>query len=465
MNRGFTTGEGHVGRRPRKLNCYNSFAEYLGGELYEWRTFRGLSQQGLADRLHCDRSLISLAESGRHLLSEDMLAACDIVLETGGALSRLRPWAAGDFPPPPHTRSSLGDGASAPPSAGEEGDDDMKRRTILRAALGASAVLSPPVLELLAAQQARAESAITTAAGRDALIGHWEETVWRYGCGYGGRAPVAVLHDALLDLEDLHQFLAKLEDDDDRTRVLRVSAQMSGIIALVLGDMGHPRDAHRWYANAAAAAQASKDTAVQAWVTAREAMVPLNWGQPAAALRLADRARNLAGEGISAAGALAAAAQARAHAALGHTQEARKAIADAEHARERLRDTGATWYGYPVQQHLVHASRTYTAIGDTGPADRMQAEALRLISPTSVMSPALIHLDEALCTAAKGDHDSACTQAVHIITTLPPSYRTGLIARRGQELVGGLPHGAREITAARDLREILSSAQPPQLST
>ncbi|WP_229891802.1 hypothetical protein [Streptomyces mashuensis] len=341
----------------------------------------------------------------------------------------------------------------------------MKRRTIIRAALGASAVLSPPVLELLAGQQARAESALATAAGRDAVIGQWEETAWRYGCGYGGRAPIALLHDALLDVEDVNRLLGQQLDTGERRRVLRISAQLSGIVALVLGDMGHPRDAHRWYANASAAAQASGDTAVHAWVTAREAMVPLNWGQPAAALRLADRARTLAGDAISPAHALAAAAQARAHAALGHAAEARKAIADAERARESLRDTDAsgTWYGYPLQQHLVHASRTYTGIGDTGPATHMQTEALRLISPTSVMSPALIHFDEALCTATKGDHDSACTQAVHIITALPPAYRTGLIARRGQELTGTLPRGARQLPAARELREALAATPSTQL--
>jgi hypothetical protein len=248
--------------------------------------------------------------------------------------------------------------------------------------------------------------------------------------------------------------------DSHRNRLLRVSAQMSGVAAIVLHDLGCDRDAHAWFGTAGAAASESGDWLMHAWILAREAMVPLNYGSLSGALDLSSSARHLAGEKPSAAAALSAAIQARAYASLGRTGKARRAMRDAEGTSDHLSAEQAAdnWYGYPEQKHAVHASRVYTGIGDIGAAKEAQREALRLSRRTSLMSPALIRLDEAACVSHQGDHASACERAVTTMTGLPKQYRSGLVVKRAREVSSSLPESARNLPSARELRDLLVSA-------
>ncbi|MEV6409518.1 hypothetical protein AB0M58_42550 [Streptomyces bobili] len=84
--------------------------------------------------------------------------------------------------------------------------------------------------------------------------------------------------------------------------------------------------------SAQAAAESGGDQ-LHAWVLAREAMVPLNYGAPKAAAGLAERARHVAGHRPTAAAVLAAAVAARAY-ALNHQGEQARA------ARGRRRPHG-----------------------------------------------------------------------------------------------------------------------------
>jgi hypothetical protein len=98
-----------------------------------------------------------------------------------------------------------------------------------------------------------------------------------------------------------------------------------------------------------------------AWVLARHAMVPLNYGTPEVALRIATRARRAA-RATPTAGA-------RAHA------ERLNALEEAE-----------SWFGYPAQKHFVHLSQAYTLIGDAEAACSAKDDALGLTASPSVMT-------------------------------------------------------------------------------
>ncbi|CAM5724540.1 hypothetical protein SHIRM173S_07496 [Streptomyces hirsutus] len=73
------------------------------------------------------------------------------------------------------------------------------------------------------------------------------------------------------------------------------------------------RKSRAWFATAARAATESGDDQLHAWILAREAMAPLDYGAPKAAAVLADQARHAAGSGPTAAAALGAAVAARAY--------------------------------------------------------------------------------------------------------------------------------------------------------
>lgn len=70
-----------------------------GRELRHYRLAAGLTQTQLAELIHYSLSLISGVESGALPASPEFAAACDKVLKTGGALTRLLDWRKGQrFP-------------------------------------------------------------------------------------------------------------------------------------------------------------------------------------------------------------------------------------------------------------------------------------------------------------------------------------------------------------------------------
>ncbi|WP_059008679.1 hypothetical protein [Streptomyces specialis] len=297
----------------------------------------------------------------------------------------------------------------------------MKRRSVLRGAV-ATGITAPTVVALSAALTDRDMADLSS----------WESTVERYGYGYNGRAPGEVLTDLFGDFLELTPTLDASRSASSRSRLSHVTGRLMGMAAIVLHDLGDHRESARWFHTAGRAAEESGDVVLRAWVTAREAMVPLNFGAPAVAQRLAERAQALAGEQPTAAKALACAVAARAHAASGHRDRALTAVADADRIMERLSDgqSADTWFGYPIQKHHVHLSQALTLLGETRRAYAHQERALELSRRPSVMTRALISIDRAACLAHDGELPEAADVAARAYGELPVSYRSGLTRAR-----------------------------------
>ncbi|WP_217178947.1 hypothetical protein [Streptomyces sp. AC495_CC817] len=123
--------------------------------------------------------------------------------------------------------------------------------------------------------------------------------------------------------------------------------------AIILHDLGSRRESRAWFATAARAAAVSGDQQLHAWVLAREAMVPLNYGAPRAATSLAEQARRIAGTRPTAAAVLAAAVAARAYALNHQPKQARAALEAASALMDRLPEgeRSDTWLTYGEQKH------------------------------------------------------------------------------------------------------------------
>ncbi|MGW8768254.1 transcriptional regulator [Streptomyces sp. NPDC055815] len=258
----------------------------------------------------------------------------------------------------------------------------------------------------------------------------------RHRGGYRGRSPDAVLAEMQADLDLLGQVLNRSHPARERAELARTAAGIAGLVAIVQHDRGDQRDAHRWFATAERAARESGDRRMTAWVLARHAMVPLNYGAPAEAARLAARARREAGAAPTAAAALSAAVTARALAALGDTDRARLAVREVRDMADRLdgQEAADTWFGYPGQKHHVHLSQAYTLLGDTSAAYAAQENALELTTSPSVMTRALLAMDTAACLRADGDPTAAAEMAAGVLDRLPAPYREGLIRSRAEAL-------------------------------
>ncbi|MFF2653602.1 hypothetical protein [Streptomyces sp. NPDC058045] len=229
--------------------------------------------------------------------------------------------------------------------------------------------------------------------------------------------------------------------------------------AVVLHDLGGRKDARAWFATAARAAAESGDRQLHAWVLAREAMVPLNYGAPKAAADLAERARQAAGTAPTAAATLAAAVAARAYALTGQADQARGALADADRLSDRLAGDQRedTWLGHCERKHHVHLSHALTALGETRRARESQDRALALSSSTSSMACTLLKIDAAACAHRDGDTEQACRRATAALAALPPAYRTDLTHTRAMDLYRSIPAQHYGEPAVRQLQEVLAA--------
>ncbi|MEV7183406.1 transcriptional regulator [Kitasatospora sp. NPDC093102] len=308
----------------------------------------------------------------------------------------------------------------------------VDRRKFIGAGIGAAAgiVVLPDIA------QAREGIAAALRPSGEGDLAYLESAFERHRGGYRGRAPEAVLAEMMGDLDLLGEVLNRPHPARTRADLARTAAGIAGLVAIVQHDRGDQRDAYRWFATAEQAARESGDQRMIAWVLARHAMVPLNYGAPGAAARIAERARREAGSSPTAAGALAAAVTARAQAASGDLDGARRALDDARNLAERLDGAEAadTWFGYPEQKHHVHLSQAYTLLGDTGSAYQAQEDALALTDSPSVMVRALLAVDTAACLHVDGDPTGAAEMASGVWERLPATYREGLIRSRTETL-------------------------------
>ncbi|MFE6713897.1 transcriptional regulator [Streptomyces sp. NPDC057695] len=320
--------------------------------------------------------------------------------------------------------------------------EHVKRRSFLGVAAAAVGATAVPGM----AQAREGIDGALAESGSDDLA-YLEAAFERHRGGYRGRSPQEVLDKMRADLNLLGQVLNRPHPAGTRTDLARTTAGIAGLVAIVQHDHGDREDARRWFTTAEKAARESGDRRMTAWVLARHAMVPLNYGAPEVALRIATRARRAAGGTPTAAAALASAVTARALAAIGDQRGARDAVKDVQVLAERLSgpEEADTWFGYPAQKHFVHLSQAYTLLGDTEAAYSAQDDALYLTTSPSVMTRALVAMDTAACLRIDGDPSTAAEMAAEVFDRLPIPYQGGLIRARAKALHHALDGRPRDL--------------------
>ena len=181
-----------------------------------------------------------------------------------------------------------------------------------------------------------------------------------------------------------HQWMREVAAADDRQMLLpglttdlrrlaeaggpqRAIAQLAVCAAMIALSSGDPATARRWWSRAHAAARASGDSHVAAYVGGQHAYEGVYaLYAPAQALVLADKA--LAATDTPCAGRMhALGARARALALLGRKRETRDALKDVETAFERLpRAVMRASTGGWSERRLHHAESFVVAFGDVG---------------------------------------------------------------------------------------------------
>ncbi|MEU6238154.1 hypothetical protein [Kitasatospora sp. NPDC047058] len=332
------------------------------------------------------------------------------------------------------------------------------RHAMLRRLLGQTGTsLSTPVLAALAGAR---QDMTSTLAGTlaDTTVDQWERTAAEYGPAYQHTPPARILADSVLDSLEVQQLLGRRQPADHRARLCHVAARLAATAGIALVALGEHREARFWYQCAQLAAEETGDRALRAWLLAREAVVPLYFGAPAAAAQLAERARLVAGATVCATAAWAPALEARALARLGRSDDARQAMALAERAFARLgtAHTADLAYGYTERQLHWHIGSMHTTLGDTRRAQLSLDQALAMYAPAEHLGRALIALDQADGLMRVGEIGSAAQVGMAAVATLPDEHRTGIVLTRAREVVAAVPPRAARMPMVSDLREMLA---------
>jgi hypothetical protein len=299
--------------------------------------------------------------------------------------------------------------------------------------------------------------AISGSGISESSVSDWEQTVLAHGRATRDRPSEFMLADLTSDLADLRQALDKCRSSTLLRRLARVSAQMAGLMCLTLCKLDE-RDAFRnWARTACAAAQEAGDPVTYSWVRAQEAFGHFYAGDITHAIEIAQHAQTLAGHTACVGGILAAALEARAHAALGRPVETRAALGHAEAILAKL-DADClvpSAFGYSEAQLRFHESNALTNLRDTKAAWAAQERALALTPNFDYTDRALTHLDRATCLVHEGDISGATTYATQTLTALTGEERLGIITGRARRIFDALPPHAASLPTARDLRELL----------
>ncbi|MFD0683064.1 helix-turn-helix domain-containing protein [Actinomadura fibrosa] len=358
-----------------------------------------------------------------------------------------------EFVPPPPTvegedPATARTGAHTP----DEGDE-MRRRAAIQflAALSAGVAVPPGTLETVL-------SGIDDAIGRPVDLAEWEAIVHEYGHLLLTR-PVGSLVDGLTsDIVAVGQLLKRHEATDDVPGLLRVSAGLSGLLAIGLGDIGRHHEARIARRTAQRAADACGDRDLQVWVRGRAAQDVLWAGRPNhVVITLADDAIEIA-DGTPSSG-LARAHSARAFVAAdqGDAAGAEEALNAMKRTFDQIPDGGTDQSALMFRETQLRWAEGYahTRTGDRR-AEAALEQALAIYPPSVAGATLNLHIIQAARLVKERDIDAGLH---HAITTLQAYHRPLSVAANKlvNQVLHALPEQARSLPAAREFRELASS--------
>jgi transcriptional regulator with XRE-family HTH domain/tetratricopeptide (TPR) repeat protein len=383
----------------------------------------------------------------------------------------------GGSPPPGPWATGIPSGAADPlgyvPDAREaeaEDDDDVLRRALLRMIAEATAPVNGEFLGAVDRIRRRMDDALVGGTVSATMLDQWEETAAGYGRQYMTVPPLRLLCDVLLDFGDVRRMCERRQPLEFSERLCRLAGQLAGLAGMIMIDAGDQRVARSFFRTARTAADETGDRHLRAWVTAREALVPLYYGDPREACTLARAGAGLAGRNPCVAGAMSPVLEARALARAasrrddsGKRQALRRVNGLLGHAHEALSrlpaaQRGDTAFGYTERQLLFHEGDTLVMLGNHQGAERAFGRALRLYSPDEILDRSLVTLGLARCRLEADEPEEALRLSRDTLLAVPREYRSEIMMRTARLLADSVACRHADFRGIREYREALISA-------
>ncbi|NUP03092.1 MAG: XRE family transcriptional regulator [Nonomuraea sp.] len=326
------------------------------------------------------------------------------------------------------------------PEVDAQEDENILRRTLLNL-LNTDASLSQqfdgPVLGACEGIRRRMDETLVSATVSAAMLDQWEEATVAFGRQYTTTPPLRLLCDVLLELSAVRTALSRRQPIDLQDRLCRMAAQLAGLSGMVMINLGDHRLARSYFRTGRIAADETGDRALRAWITARESLVPLYYGDAREALNLAKKSRDLAGATPCAAQAMAPVVEARALAMLSGTDSKKEVVDQAKRALARARSAFSHMksdeqedvaFGYTEKQLYFYQGDVLTKLGQTIEAEVVLDQALGKYED-HILDQTLIRLDQAQCRLLDGDINEALQIGTNALRKLGDEYLTDFIIR------------------------------------
>ncbi|MEU8177685.1 XRE family transcriptional regulator [Microbispora hainanensis] len=372
-------------------------------------------------------------------------------------------------------------GGTHPVDGGEE-DENVLRRTLLRllagGAVGAVGLneLNEEVLGAVENLRRRMDETMVTATVSPAMLDQWEQATFGFGRQYMNTPPVRLLCDVMLEFTAVRKALDRRQPIDVQERLCRMAAQLAGLSGMIMIDLGDQRMARGFFRTGRMAADETGDRALRAWVTAREALVPLYYGDPREALTLAKKSRDLAGHTPCAARTMAPVVEARALAKIAGVngsrhevvEQAKRALHRARAAFQQMNDSDREdpAFGYTERQLYFYQGDVLVKLGQTVEADVILQQALDKYTDEDLLDQTLIRFDRAMCRLIDGDVDAALKLGEEAIELVDKDYRTDLLLRPAYDLVKEIRAKHGDSARLQAFCELLKESRvevPPEL--
>lgn len=362
-----------------------------------------------------------------------------------------------------------------PPMAWEpDGDDDTLRRALLQlitgtgadTGAGAGTAVDSRFFGAVEGIRRRMDEALLGASVSATMLDQWEDTADGYGRQYRSVAPLRLLCDVLLDLGDVRRRCQERQPVEFAERLCRLAARLAALSGMTMINIGDQRLARSFFRTARMAADETADRHLRGWVTVRESMAPLYYGDPGEAALLARAGGDLAGRSSSVASVMAPVMEARALARLASagTSSVREALGQVRAALDRAHRalgglTGElrsdTAFGYTERQILFHQGDALVTLGDHQGADEAFEHSLQMYSRAEILDRSLIMIGQARCRLEADEPEEALRLSRDTVLALPRQHRSGLVVRTARSLGESVAAEYGDMPAIREYREAL----------
>ena len=425
-------------------------ARILGAIVRHYRAER--SVRDVAKGHPFDYSTFSKIENGGIFPSEIIAGPLDDALNAKGVIRAVWPLLA----------ELRGGNLKGEAPTRDHEDSEVERRAAIQllAALAAGTTLPPDLVETL-----RAGLGSPVPESERHSIDEWEQTAYEYASFLWPLPPAEIIGNLGADLADLRGAIQRAPDDTTRLGLYRISARLAAVMAMALHETGDFLAASRWWRTARRVADVSGDRGVGAWICGRQAMLAQSIGMADKALKLAGEAWQLAAGRPNAGAAEAQATRAKVLAGR-DAREARRMLDELIETFTRLpeavsEERTAIW-GWPERQLMQNRTAVLLALGDSSVHAELTALRDRM-EPHLLQGRAGVELKISWSLINAGEIDEGLTHAVQTLGELPAAHRTTGVLRTAGRVVAAVPHDARTLPAARELRALVGrSARGPK---